>query len=238
MLVIPAILIQGGQCVVQGANDGKFSAVETAPETLVARWIEKGLDRLHVIDVDGIRRGSAANPAIVEQIVTAAGNTAVQLRGGLRDEETVQQYLELGVQYIVLGTRAVSAPHFVKDLCIEYPRHILVGLDIHDGKIAVDGWSKLSNHDVHDLVGKFQDDGVDGIVYATVDKDGSIQDVDSEAVNKLATDVAIPIYATSTARDTDSIKTFCHENADELGGVIMVNAAHEVFASEDFGNLA
>ena len=179
MLVIPAILIQGGQCVVQGAKDGKFSAVETAPETLVARWIEKGLDRLHVIDVDGIRRGSAANPAIVEQIVTAAGNTAVQLRGGLRDEETVQQYLELGVQYIVLGTRAVSAPHFVKDLCIEYPRHILVGLDIHDGKIAVDGWSKLSNHDVHDLVGKFQDDGVDGIVYATVDKDGSIQDVDS-----------------------------------------------------------
>ena len=137
-----------------------------------------------------------------------------------------------------MPTRAVSAPHFVKDLCIEYPGHILVGLDIHDGKIAVDGWSKLSNHDVHDLVGKFQNDGVDGIVYATVDKDGSTHDVDIKAVNKLATEVAIPIYATSTARDVASIKSFCQENADELGGVIMVNAAHEVFANQDFGSLA
>ncbi len=234
MELVPAILLKGGKCVVQGNKAGEYVSVETDPTQLVANWIEKGVERLHLVDIDGIKRGSAANPIIVEQVIAAAGSAAVQLRGGLRDEETVQQYLELGVQYIVLGSRAVTAPHFVKDLCIEYPGHILVGLDIHAGKIAVDGWSKLSNHDVHDLVDKYQNDGVDGIVYSAVNEDGSTREPDSDEVHKIATEITIPVFAATTANNANALRAFCKQAGDELGGAIVVNAANTQLAHEDF----
>ncbi|MCG8435831.1 MAG: HisA/HisF-related TIM barrel protein, partial [Gammaproteobacteria bacterium] len=169
MLLIPGIIIKDGKAVyVKDVKSGDTDVISTEPAEVAKTWVENGAMRVHVVDFDGIKTGKASNAAIINEITEAVGDVPVQIRGGIRDEETVQSYLEAGIEYVVIGTRAVSAPHFVQDICLEYPGHIMVGLDIKEDKVAAEGWSKLSNQDIGKLAENFQRDGVEGIVYTEI----------------------------------------------------------------------
>jgi phosphoribosylformimino-5-aminoimidazole carboxamide ribotide isomerase len=207
MLLIPAIDLKEGKCVRlrQGRmeDDTVFS---DDPVAVARRWVEAGARRLHLVDLDGAFAGKPQNAEVINAIVQAFPDVPVQIGGGIRDEDTIELYLEAGVQYVIIGTKAVSEPHFVRDVAIEFPGHIIIGLDARDGKVAIDGWSKLSRHDVIDLAQKFESNGVAAIVYTDISRDGMMQGVNAEATARLARSVHIPIIASGGITNLDDIR--------------------------------
>ncbi len=196
MLLIPAIDIKEGRCVRlrQGdmANETLF---DTDPMRAAERWVAQGAKRLHIVDLDGAVAGRPVNAGIIRAIADRYPDMPLQVGGGIRDEDTVQAYLDAGVQFVIIGTRAVNEPHFVSDLCAEFPGHVIVGLDAREGAIATDGWSKLSGHDVIDMAQHFENDGVAAIVYTDIERDGMLSGVNVEATAQLAEAIRIPVIA-------------------------------------------
>jgi phosphoribosylformimino-5-aminoimidazole carboxamide ribotide isomerase len=228
MLLIPAIDLKEGKCVRlrQGRmeDDTVFS---DDPVAVAGRWVEAGAKRLHLVDLDGAFAGKPKNAEIINAIVHAYPDVPVQIGGGIRDEDTIQAYLEAGVQYVIIGTKAVSEPHFVRDVSIEFPGHIIIGLDARDGKVAIDGWSKLSRHDVIDLAQKFEANGVAAIIYTDISRDGMMQGVNVDATAKLARSVHIPIIASGGITNLDDIRALGAVAHEGIMGAITGRAIYE-----------
>ena len=165
MLLIPAIDLKDGQCVRlrQGRMDDS-TVFSDDPVAMAGRWVEAGARRLHIVDLNGAIQGKPVNARVIREIARSWPELPIQVGGGIRDEETIERYLDSGVSYVIIGTGAVNEPHFVADAALAYPGHVIVGLDAKDGKVAIDGWSKLSNHDVIDLARHFERDGVTAII--------------------------------------------------------------------------
>jgi phosphoribosylformimino-5-aminoimidazole carboxamide ribotide isomerase len=228
MLLIPAIDLKDGKCVRlrQGRmeDDTVFS---DNPVEVAGRWVEAGARRIHLVDLDGAFAGKPRNAEIIHQIVEAYPDVPVQIGGGIRDEDTIQGYLEAGVKYVIIGTKAVSEPHFVRDVAVEFPGHIIVGLDAKDGKVAIDGWSKLSHHDVIDLAQKFEEHGVEAIIYTDIARDGMMQGVNVEATAKLARAINIPVIASGGITNMDDIHALGKVAEDGIMGAITGRAIYE-----------
>jgi len=228
LLIIPAIDIKDGKCVRlrQGRMDD-VTVFSDKPLDAAQRWVKAGARRLHLVDLNGARSGKPVNAEAIREIVAAFPEVPVQVGGGIRDEDTIQTYIDMGVRYVILGTKAVNAPHFVSDVCAEFPGHIIVGLDAKDGKVAIDGWSKLSGHDVIDLAKKFQDDGVDAIVYTDIGRDGMLTGVNVEATVKLANAISIPVIASGGITNLDDIRRLCEVGDAGIVGAITGRAIYE-----------
>ena len=228
MLVIPAIDLKDGKCVRlrQGAMDD-VTVFSEDPVAMAARWVEAGARRLHIVDLDGAASGAPKNAGIVRAIASAHPDLPIQVGGGIRHEDTVQDYLDIGVQYVILGTRAISTPHFVNDLCLEFPGHIIVGLDARDGKVAVDGWSKLSHHDVIDMAQHFETDGVAAIVFTDIGRDGMMRGLNVESTVELAGSIHIPVIASGGVTDENDIRRLCECDEEGIIGVIVGRALYE-----------
>ncbi|MDD3517868.1 MAG: 1-(5-phosphoribosyl)-5-[(5-phosphoribosylamino)methylideneamino]imidazole-4-carboxamide isomerase [Chromatiales bacterium] len=228
MLVIPAIDLKGGKCVRlrQGRMDDE-TIFSDDPVAIAGRWVEAGARRLHVVDLDGAVSGQPKNAEIVGAIARAFPDLPVQVGGGIRTDESALAYLEAGVQYVIIGTKAVSAPHFVNDLCLEFPGHVIVGLDARDGKVAIDGWSKLSHHDVVDLAQHFEADGVAAIIYTDISRDGMMQGVNVEATVRLAQSVHIPVIASGGVTTLEDIRRLCAVREEGIEGVVVGRALYE-----------
>jgi phosphoribosylformimino-5-aminoimidazole carboxamide ribotide isomerase len=228
LLIIPAIDLKDGKCVRlrQGRMD-EATVFSDDPIATAKRWVDAGARRLHVVDLNGAVAGEPVNAAAVEAIVKAFPDLPVQVGGGIRDEETIQTYLDCGVRYVILGTKAVNAPHFVSDVCAEFPGRIIVGLDAKDGKVAIDGWSKLSGHDVIDLAKKYQVEGVEAIVYTDIGRDGMMSGVNVEATARLADSISIPVIASGGVSSLDDIKHVCKMAENGVVGAIVGRALYE-----------
>ncbi len=215
MLLIPAIDLKDGKCVRlrQGRMEDE-TVFSDDPVAVAGHWVEAGARRLHLVDLNGAFDGRPVNRGVIEAIARRYPELPIQVGGGIRDAETVQSYLDSGVQYVIIGTKAVTTPHFVNDLCTEFPGHVIVGLDAKDGKVAIDGWSKLSRHDVIDMAQRFEADGVEAIVYTDIGRDGMMTGVNVEATLRLARSVNIPIIASGGITNLDDIRALC-EVADE-----------------------
>ena len=229
MLLIPAIDIKNGQCVRlrQGDMDNNISVFDDDPLAVARRWIESGADRIHVVDLDGAKAGYPVNTRVIGQIVDAAGKIPVQVGGGIRDEAAIETYLERGVEFVILGTRAVSEPHFVADVGVEFPNHIIVGLDARDGMVATDGWSKLSNHTVTDLAQQFEEDGVVAIIHTDISRDGMMQGLNIEATRALAAELTIPVIASGGVTTIDDIHALLTAEEDGVAGAVIGRALYE-----------
>jgi len=228
MLLIPAIDLKDGKCV--RLRQGKMedeTIFSDDPVSVAGRWVEAGARRLHIVDLNGAFAGEPVNADVVHAIAEAYPELPIQIGGGIRDEETVETYLDAGVQYVIIGTKAVNAPHFVNDLCMEYPGHIIVGLDAKDGKVAIDGWSKLSRHDVIDLAQHFEQDGVSAIIYTDIGRDGMMTGVNVESTVKLAQAVTIPIIASGGITNMDDIRALCEVADEGIMGAITGRAIYE-----------
>ncbi len=228
MLLIPAIDLKDGRCVRlrQGRMEDETVFSED-PVAMAARWVAQGCRRLHVVDLDGAARGEPVNSHVVREIARAHPDVPIQVGGGIRDEEGIEAYLEAGVQFVILGTRAIAAPHFVPDVCTEFPGHIIVGLDARDGKVATDGWSKLSHHDVIDMAQRFERDGVEAIVYTDIGRDGMMTGVNVESTVELARSIHIPVIASGGVSSLDDVRALCAVADEGIVGAIVGRALYE-----------
>jgi phosphoribosylformimino-5-aminoimidazole carboxamide ribotide isomerase len=197
------------------------------PVAMAQQWRDAGARRLHIVDLNGAFAGKPVNADVIHRIAEAYPDIPIQVGGGIRDEDTVQLYLDAGVQYVIIGTKAVSAPHFINDLCLEFPGHIIVGLDAKNGKVAIDGWSKLSNHDVIDMAQHFERDGVDSIIYTDISRDGMMQGVNVESTAKLASEISIPVIASGGISSLEDIKAIQAVADEGIMGTIIGRALYE-----------
>ena len=187
MLLIPAIDLKDGQCVrLEQGEMERVTVFSDAPEQMAAHWVEQGARRLHLVDLNGAFAGKPVNKDAIAAILDTVGDDIpVQIGGGIRDLETIERYLDMGITYVIIGTAAVKNPGFLQDACVEFPGHIIVGLDAKEGKAATDGWSKITGHDVTDLAKKFEDYGVNSIIYTDIGRDGMLQGINIDATVKL-----------------------------------------------------
>lgn len=228
MLLIPAIDIKEGKCVRLRQGIMEDSTVfSDSPVAMADKWVELGARRIHLVDLDGAFAGKPANADIIHEIAERHPTVPIQIGGGIRDEDTIEAYLDAGVQYVIIGTRAVNEPHFISDIAIEYPGHIIVGLDAKDGKVAIDGWSKLSKHDVIDLAQHFEEDGVHAIIYTDISRDGMMQGVNLESTKKLAEEIRIPVIASGGVTNMQDLINLQKIEESGVEGVITGRAIYE-----------
>jgi phosphoribosylformimino-5-aminoimidazole carboxamide ribotide isomerase len=229
MLIIPAIDIKDGQCVRLQQGDMKSATVFSDDAGAMARhWVDAGAKRLHVVDLNGAFAGKPRNEAAIKSIVGAVGNDIpIQLGGGIRNLETVERYLDDGITYIVIGTAAVKNPGFLHEACDAFPGHIIVGLDARDGKVATDGWSKLTGHDVIDLAKRFQDYGVEAVIYTDIGRDGMMTGINIEATVRLAKALTVPVIASGGLNSLDDVKRLCAVEDEGIAGAITGRAVYE-----------
>jgi phosphoribosylformimino-5-aminoimidazole carboxamide ribotide isomerase len=229
MLIIPAIDLKDGHCVrLKQGSMADATLFSEDPGAMARHWVSKGARRLHLVDLNGAFAGKPKNEDAVKAVVKAiGGDIPVQLGGGIRDLDTVERYLDDGISYIILGTAAVKTPGFLHDACYAFPGHIMVGLDAKDGKIAVDGWSKVTGHDVLDLAKKFQDLGVEAIIYTDIGRDGMMSGVNVKATVDLARELSVPVIASGGIADLKDIKALCDAEGEGILGAITGRAIYE-----------
>ncbi len=228
MLLIPAIDLKDGKCVrLRQGRMEETTVFSEDPVAVAERWAEAGARRLHLVDLNGAFAGKPINTQVIRRIANAFPGLPIQVGGGIRDEETVEAYLNAGVHFVIIGTKAVKEPYFVKDLCLEYPGHVIVGLDAKDGKVAVNGWSKLSRHDVIDMAQIFERDGVEAIIYTDIGRDGMMRGVNIEATVELAQSVSIPVIASGGISTLDDIRALCNVKEEGIMGAIIGRALYE-----------
>ena len=197
------------------------------PVAMAKRWVDAGARRLHIVDLDGAIAGKPENADIIHDIADQHPDIPIQVGGGIRDEDTIQTYLDAGVSYVVVGTKAVTAPHFVSDVCLEFPGHIIVGLDAKNGKLATNGWSKLSHHDAADMAKRFEDEGVTAIIFTDIGRDGMMNNVNIESTIAICREVTIPIIASGGISNLDDIKLLCKSAKEGIMGAITGRAIYE-----------
>jgi len=195
MEIIPAIDLRNGRCVRLYQGDYNQETVFAEDPTAVAlKWYSQGAQWLHIIDLDGAATGEPKNLAAIEQITKESG-LLVELGGGIREEETVEELLQKGVRRIILGTVAIENPGLVQKLCHRFGEAIVIGLDARDGRIAIHGWSKDTNVDVSELGGEMVKAGAQRFIYTDVKRDGTLTEPNFDMVSRLVVEVKAPIIA-------------------------------------------
>ncbi len=229
MLLIPAIDLKDGHCVRLKQGEMEDATVfSEEPAAMARHWIDQGARRLHLVDLNGAFAGKPKNEAAIRAICEEVGDDIpVQLGGGIRDLDTIERYLDNGISYVIIGTAAVKNPGFLHDACGAFPGHIIVGLDAKDGKVAVDGWSKMTGHDVVDLAKKYEDYGVEAVIYTDIGRDGMLSGVNIEATVRLAQALRIPVIASGGIASLVDIDALCAVESEGVAGAITGRAIYE-----------
>lgn len=229
MLLIPAIDLKDGRCVRLRQGDMDNATVFADDPVEVARtWLELGARRLHLVDLNGAVSGRPRNEGVIREILDEiSGRIPVQLGGGIRDLDTIERYLDGGLSYVIIGTAAVKNPGFLHDACGAFPGQIIVGLDAKDGRVATDGWSKLTKHDVVDLARKFEDYGVEGVIYTDIGRDGMLSGVNIDATVRLARELSVPVIASGGITDLKDIEALCTVESEGVIGAITGSAIYK-----------
>ncbi|PWG62242.1 1-(5-phosphoribosyl)-5-[(5-phosphoribosylamino)methylideneamino]imidazole-4-carboxamide isomerase [Sediminicurvatus halobius] len=228
MLLIPAIDLKDGKCVRlrQGRMDDE-TIFSDDPLAVAEQWIAAGSRRLHLVDLNGAVAGFPVNADIIGRIAEAYPDVEIQVGGGIRSFDVIQTYLDVGVDYVIIGTQAVRAPHFVDDACLEFPGHIIVGLDAKEGMVATDGWSKVSSRSAAEMAQRFEEAGVEAIVFTDIGRDGMMRGVNAEATAKLARAIEIPVIASGGVSSMEDVRELCAVAGDGVMGAIVGRALYE-----------
>ena len=229
MLIIPAIDLKDGKCVrlKQGQMD-KSTIFSENPAEMARKWVNLGAQRLHLVDLDGAFAGKPVNELAIKSIVSEVGaDIPIQLGGGIRNLDTVEKFINSGVDSVIIGTAAVTHPGFLHEACFAFPGQIVVGLDAKDGDVAINGWAKLTGHNVIELAQKFEEYGVESIIYTDIGRDGMLSGVNIDATVKLSESLKIPVVASGGVSNIADIKALCNVANIGIRGVITGTAIYE-----------
>jgi phosphoribosylformimino-5-aminoimidazole carboxamide ribotide isomerase len=229
MLIIPAIDLKDGHCVrLRQGSMADATVFSEDPAAMARHWIAQGARRLHLVDLNGAFAGKPKNEAAIKSVVRELGDEIpVQLGGGIRDLDTIERYIDDGVSYVIIGTAAVKTPGFLHDACYAFPGHIMVALDAKEGKVAVDGWSKMTGHDVIDLAKKFEDYGVEAIIFTDIGRDGMLTGVNVKATVDLARALTVPVIASGGITSLKDVEALCAVESEGISGAITGRAIYE-----------
>ena len=228
MKIIPAIDIQNGNCVRLKQGDfTKETIFHSSPIDMAQKWVDEGAERLHIVDLDGARLGSPINMAVISKICDKFPSIPVQIGGGIRDLETAEKYLSAGASFIIVGTKAVEDPNFIKILCSKFPRKVIVGIDAKNGEVATEGWLSISDKNAIDFAKIFENLGVAEIVYTDIEKDGMMKGLNIEATLDLAKNVKIPIIASGGVSCIEDIYKIGAYTKSGISGIIIGRALYE-----------
>jgi phosphoribosylformimino-5-aminoimidazole carboxamide ribotide isomerase len=230
VLIIPAIDLKDGRCVrLQQGRMDSATVFSDDPVAMARHWAGEGAKRLHIVDLNGAVAGRPKNEKVIRDMIAAVGGRLqIQLGGGIRDLDTIESYLDAGVTYIVVGTAAVKNPGFLSDACYAFPGHVIAGLDAKEGKVAVEGWSKMTGHDVVDLAKKFEEYGIEALVYTDIGRDGMLTGINIEATLRLAQATKTPIIASGGLNSVKDVQTVCEKLVPEgIIGAIAGRALYE-----------
>jgi len=230
VLIIPAIDLKDGRCVrLQQGDMNTATVFGDDPVAMAKHWAAQGARRLHIVDLNGAVAGRPKNEKVIREMIKAVGDAMpIQVGGGIRDLDTIESYIDAGVTYVVIGTDAVKNPGFLSDASYAFPGHIIAGLDAKDGKVAVEGWSKMTGHDVVDLAKKYEDYGIEALVYTDIGRDGMMTGVNIEATLKLAQAIKIPLIASGGLNSIEDVEAVCQKLMPEgVIGTITGRALYE-----------
>ena len=230
MLIIPAIDLKDGRCVrLQQGDMSTATVFGDDPVAMAKHWAAQGARRLHIVDLNGAVAGRPKNEKVIREVIKAVGDAMpIQLGGGIRDLDTIESYLDAGVAYVIIGTAAVKNPGFLSDASYAFPGHIIAGLDAKEGKVAVEGWSKMTGHDVVDLAKKYEEYGIEALVYTDIGRDGMMTGINIEATLKLAQAIKIPLIASGGLNSIKDVETVCQKLVPEgVIGAITGRALYE-----------
>lgn len=226
MIIYPAIDIRGGRCV--RLTEGRFDA-ETVfaddPAEMALKWAGLGAEFLHLVDLDGALAGEGKNVPVIQRILKSV-SIPVQLGGGIRNLETIEKLLELGVTRLILGSAAVKNPELVAEACKKYPGHIAVGIDAKNGEVAIEGWGQGSGVAATELAKKMASFGVETIIYTDISRDGMLSGVNVEATAALARACGVPIIASGGVASLDDIRRVKDVEGDGVQGCIIGKAIY------------
>ncbi len=228
MILIPAIDLKDGLCVrLRQGNMEDSTVFSDDPVAMAGKWVSQGCVRLHLVDLDGAFEGEPINADVIEEICSSFPDLEIQIGGGIRSIDTVEAYLEAGVDFVIIGTMAVKRPEFVTQLCSEFPGNVIIGIDARNGMVATHGWAEESEHRAQDLARRFEDQGVAAIVYTDISRDGMMQGVNLEATRHLAESITVPVIASGGVTDMDCIVKLNEVKQAGIGGVIIGRALYE-----------
>ncbi len=229
MILIPAIDIKSGQCVrLRQGKPEDVTVFSKDPVSMAKYWLNKGSDRLHLVDLDGARFGKPKNNDYIESILNIVGNNIpLQVGGGIRNLKTIEYYLNSGISYVIIGTAAIENPNFLRNACRIFPGKIIVGLDVKNGKLAINGWSQLTNFNITDLVKKFEDYGSTAFIYTDINRDGMLSGIDIDSSISLIQKINVPVYLSGGISGIKDIENLCKLPTDTIAGVILGRSLYE-----------
>ncbi|HBD12787.1 MAG TPA: 1-(5-phosphoribosyl)-5-((5-phosphoribosylamino)methylideneamino)imidazole-4-carboxamide isomerase [Porticoccaceae bacterium] len=228
MLIIPAIDLKDGDCVRlrQGRMDDS-TVFSDDPVAMAGHWLAQGARRLHLVDLNGAFAGQPVNDGVIEAIARAYPDLPIQIGGGIRNADTIERYLSVGVDFVIIGTKAVQDPDFVADMCRQFPGHVIVGIDARDGLVATEGWAEVASVQASELARRFEDSGVEAIVYTDIERDGMMRGVNVEATAALADSINVPVIASGGITNMDDIKALKRAAGTGILGAITGRAIYE-----------
>ncbi len=226
MILYPAIDLKDGQCVrlLHGDMD-KATIFNTSPADQAARFAKDGFEWLHVVDLNGAIQGESMNAEAVNAILKTV-SIPVQLGGGIRSLEAIERWIEAGVSRVILGTVAVREPELVKKAARNWPEQVAVGVDVRDGRVAVDGWTEASDLDPISLAKRFEDAGVAALIITDISRDGAMTGVNVEAVGALADAVSIPVIASGGMASVEDVRRLQARPGAKIAGAVLGRALY------------
>jgi phosphoribosylformimino-5-aminoimidazole carboxamide ribotide isomerase len=226
MIIIPAVDIKDGRCVrlLQGRKDAE-TVYSDDPVQMAKKWESQGAELIHVIDLDGAFQQHPQNSDAIKKTVEQL-DIPVQVGGGIRNEKTIRQYIEIGVERVIIGTEAIKNPKLVKKACKAFPEQIVVAIDARRGMVAVEGWTQTTPMKAIDLAKRFEDCGVAAINFTDIDRDGMQTGPNIEETRRIAEDISIPVIASGGVSTIDDIKNLLPLNAMGITGIIIGKALY------------
>ena len=226
MIVIPAVDIKNGKCVrlLQGRKDSETVFSED-PAAMALRWQDEGAEMIHVVDLDGAFEQAPRNIAAIEKIVQSV-SVDVQVGGGIRNEETVKRYLDMGAKRVIIGTEAIRNPEFVETVCRLYPNRIILGIDARKGFVAIEGWTETTQKKAVDLARQYEKRGAAGINFTDIHRDGMQTGPNIEETRRLAEAVSIPVFASGGVATIEDIRNLLPLEPIGVAGVITGKALY------------
>ncbi|MFZ5642107.1 MAG: 1-(5-phosphoribosyl)-5-[(5-phosphoribosylamino)methylideneamino]imidazole-4-carboxamide isomerase [Bacillota bacterium] len=227
MLIYPAIDIREGRCVrlVEGRLD-RETVYSDEPEAMAGLWQEKGARWLHVVDLDGAFSGSPKNLEVIKKIRDSV-KIPIQVGGGIRDLNTVEELLSIGINRVILGTAAILNPEMVSAACAKHGEAVAVGIDARDGKVAIEGWGVTAEKNALDLAFEMKGLGIKRIIYTDIWRDGTLQGPNVEAVREMARKTGIKVIASGGISTLDDVRSIKKMESLGVEGVIMGKALYD-----------